>query len=301
MAVEASHHCDVLYVVGGLYGNVPALEQIETLFAAEQGNKHMVFNGDFNWFNTDPNHFAHINEVVLAHTAVRGNVETELDTTVDSQAGCGCAYPTWVGDAVVQWSNQIMQSLRQTAQRFPDIVDQLQALPMWLRVDVGGLRVAIVHGDAESLAGWNFAQEVLDDPVQQARTAELAQRAQVDVFASSHTCLPAFFRGTQNAAGFAPVVLNNGAAGMPNFSGTDFGVITRIATTPYNGAHRLYGLKHAGHYLDALAVNWDTPQWHQQFLAQWPEGSPAYLSYWRRIQNGPQYQIKQALRDAGTQ
>ena len=45
---------DTLYVVGGLYGNLNALERIEALFAAETGNKRMVFNGDFHWFDTDP-------------------------------------------------------------------------------------------------------------------------------------------------------------------------------------------------------------------------------------------------------
>lgn len=301
MAGAASHRCDVLYVVGGLYGNVPALERIEALFAAERGSKRMVFNGDFNWFNTDPTHFERINRAVLAHTAVRGNVETELRVSDGANAGCGCAYPAWVGDAVVQWSNQIMQCLRKTAQGFPDIVDQLEALPMWLRVDVGGQRVAIVHGDAESLAGWGFAQEALDDPVQQARVAELSLRAQVDLFASSHTCLPVFFRGAKHAAGVTPIVLNNGAAGMPNFSATGFGVITRIATSPYPGPERVFGLRHAGLYLDALAVHWDTAQWHQQFLAQWPESSAAHQSYWSRIQNGPHYQMNQAVRDVCTQ
>ena len=67
----------------------------------------LVFNGDFNWFDVDPDGFARLNARVLAHAALRGNVETELATD-DERAGCGCAYPQWVGDAEVARSNEIV-------------------------------------------------------------------------------------------------------------------------------------------------------------------------------------------------
>lgn len=35
---------DVLYVVGGLYGNELALHEVLRLYAAEQGRKQLVFN-----------------------------------------------------------------------------------------------------------------------------------------------------------------------------------------------------------------------------------------------------------------
>src|SRR5688500_7447319 len=76
---------DVLYVVGGLYGNALALDRVLELFAAEHGRKQLVFNGDFHWFDADPEVFARVQRGVLAHTAIRGNVETELasDDAVD--------------------------------------------------------------------------------------------------------------------------------------------------------------------------------------------------------------------------
>ena len=43
---------DVLYIIGGLYGNPYALDAIEAMAAAEQrhGNRvQLVFNGDFNF------------------------------------------------------------------------------------------------------------------------------------------------------------------------------------------------------------------------------------------------------------
>ena len=38
--------CDVLYVVGGLYGNPFALDAVDRLVAAEQGDVRVVLNGD---------------------------------------------------------------------------------------------------------------------------------------------------------------------------------------------------------------------------------------------------------------
>jgi hypothetical protein len=299
---------DVLYVVGGLYGHAGALAQIMALFAAEKGRKRLVFNGDFNWFNVEPAAFEALNTTVLGFDALRGNVETELaDPHAAADAGCGCAYPDWVGDGVVERSNRILQRLRATAQRFPALQARLAALPMHRRADVGGLRVAVVHGDAESLAGWGFAQEHLQQPAHRARVRQWFQAAQVDAFACSHTCLPVFHSlptpGQACAGAAVPVVLNNGAAGMPNFRGEAAGLFTRIATTPFAGAGRRFGTTRAGAgqtvFLDAVAVAGDaaTVQAAQaDFLRHWPAGSDAHASYWARIAAGPDYSPEEALR-----
>ena len=86
---------DVLYVIGGLYGNPLALDEIEQLARAEerQGRRvTLVFNGDFNWFNATDGLFREINNRVLEHTVSLGNVDYELANPNDG-AGCGCAYP----------------------------------------------------------------------------------------------------------------------------------------------------------------------------------------------------------------
>jgi len=300
--------CELLYVVGGLYGNEPALEQVLALFEQERGDKRLVFNGDFHWFDTDPAAFERISRRVLAHTALRGNVETELsagiaagldelahDTTAD--AGCGCAYPDWVGDGVVERSNRILQRLRGTARRFPQLAQALGALPMWARVDVAGLRVAVVHGDAESLAGWGFAQEHLQDAAHRATVRRWFDQAQVDAFACSHTCLPVFHRLPMAGRAVDPMVLNNGATGMPNFSGDGAGLLTRIAVTPFEGpaAQRRHGLRVGAAHIDAIAVDSASAAWRQQFAAQWPPGSDAHTSYAARIEAGPAYTQAQAL------
>ncbi|MFL6936766.1 MAG: hypothetical protein ACJ8EJ_19170, partial [Xanthobacteraceae bacterium] len=69
---------DVLYVVGGLYGNAPALDTVERLVQAERGPVTLVFNGDFHWFDAEPAWFGEIERRVARHMATRGNVETEI-------------------------------------------------------------------------------------------------------------------------------------------------------------------------------------------------------------------------------
>lgn len=292
-ATPAEAACDVLYVVGGVYGNEFALQRVLELFDAERGDKRLVFNGDFNWFDIDAASFQRLNEAVLAFDATRGNVETEL--MADSgEMGCGCAYPDWVGDEVVHYSNTIMAVLQQTARAQPALAQRLARLPMWRRIDVAGRRVAIVHGDAVSLSGWGFAQESLSQPAHRAQVEDWLRQARVDIFASSHTCLPVFER---LASG---IVLNNGAAGMPNFAGTQYGLFTRIATTPAPAAVRCFGFEHGGLFLDALELEFDASAWQQTFVAQWPPGSAGHRSYWRRIVEGPSYRVRDALRPPPT-
>ena len=107
LARPADLYADTLYVIGGLYGNPLALEAVLHLRDAEVGPVTLVFNGDFNWFNVDSAGFAAINEAVLGHVAVCGNVEAEL-AEASPEAGCGCAYPDWVEDTFVERSNAIM-------------------------------------------------------------------------------------------------------------------------------------------------------------------------------------------------
>ena len=300
-AAPADAHCEVLYVVGGLYGNTQALASVLELFARERGAKRLVFNGDFHWFDVDDAAFAAINTAVLGFDATRGNVETELvpDDAADADAGCGCAYPAWVGDAVVNHSNEIMARLRATAARAPALTRALQALPMWRRIDVGGRRIAIVHGDAESLAGWGFAAESFDDAAHRQRVRGWFDAAQVDVFASTHTCLPVFQTLARAGSAFEPIVLNNGAAGMPNFAGSQDGLLTRIATRPFEGSERRFGVERDGLFMDGIAVAIDAARWQAQFLAQWPPGSAAHASYWPRISDGPAYGLADVVRGEG--
>jgi hypothetical protein len=281
---------DCIYVVGGLYGNAHAFDAVSELAAHEARAPVIVFNGDFNWFNADAAGFAALNNRVLAHTALRGNVETELAGD-DTTAGCGCGYPDFVGDAEVERSNRIIERLRDTARALPALRRRLAALPMYMTAAVGASRVAIVHGDCESLAGWGLSREALAAPDARARVTRWFETAGVDVIASSHSCLPVMREfATQRGAA---VVANNGAAGMPNFAGTRHGVITRIGITP-SPHEMLFGTRVNDVHVDALPVHYDQQRWLAAFLANWPAGSPAHASYHQRIVNGPAYRAKEA-------
>jgi hypothetical protein len=288
----ADFSADTLYVIGGLYGNRPALQAIEALAAAESGPVTLAFNGDFNWFNCDAPGFTAINEAVLTHHALRGNVETEL-ANEDGTAGCGCAYPDSVSDDDVERSNAIEARLRETAKAFPELRTRLAALPMALTADVGGMHIAIVHGDCESLAGWSYDESALRDSAGLARVTTHLQAAGARLITSSHTCLPVAL--TLQTANGRSALFNNGAAGMPNFAGTAFGVITRISTRPAASLSTLYGTVIDNIHVDALAVHYDQAAWQNDFAANWTEGSPAEISYARRISNGPRYGLNRAM------
>ena len=299
LAAAKPQSCEVLYVVGGLYGNLPALREVLAMFEQERGVKRLVFNGDFNWFNTDPSLFEQLNNAVLGFDALRGNVETEL-ASADDAAGCGCAYPDWVGDGVVQRSNRILQRLRDTARLFPQITQQLAALPMFARFEVGAMRLALVHGDAQSLAGWGLAAEHLQEPAQRQVVRGWLDEAQVDAFACSHTCLPLYLELAADGRARPGLVLNNGATGMPNFCGDRAGLFTRVSLRPFEGAagSRRMSLRWGEVYVDAIAVDSLSNAWRTQFLRQWPPGSDAHESYWQRISQGPAYTLAQALQTA---
>ncbi|MGH6977617.1 MAG: hypothetical protein ACREED_11375, partial [Stellaceae bacterium] len=250
---------------------------------------HIVFNGDFHWFDAEPDWFGIIEQGVTPHRPLRGNVETEMARGADVGAGCGCAYPDNVDDGTVRRSNAILAQLAGVA---PSAAcRRLRDLPMHLVTQVGALRIGIVHGDAVSLAGWRFTHDALDRPSHRAWLNAVRVASCIDVFASTHTCLAAL-RDFALAAGRLTVV-NNGAAGMANFRGTTFGIVTRIAATP-SPHEPLYGLVRDGVHIDALAVDYDRADFLDRFLRRWPPGSAAHESYYRRILAGPDYTITQA-------
>jgi hypothetical protein len=295
LARAAELHADTLYVIGGLYGNPLALDALDALLAREGRPASVVFNGDFHWFDRKPELFRDVNERVFKHIAIRGNVETQFSAD-DDAAGCGCAYPEWVGDEVVERSNTIESALRLTARQFPNLARGIAELPMNLVAQVGNARIAIVHGDGTSLAGWGFCRRTLASERGRTRAAQWLHAANADVFACTHTCEPVCVRVDGAADHRAGVIINNGAAGMPNFIDTRYGVVTRIATRPAAADMPvLYGTTIAGIHIEALALHYNHTQWWGQFEAMWPSGSAANLSYGARIRDGGQLDIGQAI------
>ncbi len=290
---------DCLYVAGGLYGNTVALDALLALWAGEANARaRLVFNGDFHWFDVDPAQFARIERLTAPHIRLRGNVETELaravapgvagDTSEDvseDDAGCGCAYPDDVDDGVVERSNRILSRLRITA-RLSGGTAALGRLPMIARARVGGIGVAITHGDEQSLAGWRLASERLAASWRSG-LVDCLRAIDARVIASSHTCL-AVADTYRDAQGWLAAI-NNGAAGLANFAGSPAGLVTRIALDTLAlpaGARELYCLRADGLRISALAIDFDLTAWLAAFDAQWPPGSEAELSYRLRARHG---------------
>jgi hypothetical protein len=287
---------ETLYVAGGLYGNLAALDEIERMAAVEDQRVTILFNGDFNWFNVADDGYTEVNDRVLAHRAIAGNVEVELGRS-DSRAGCGCGYPDSVDHATVDRSNEIHARLRATASRHPALTARLARLPRQARCQIGDTRVGIVHGDADSLAGWRFGIDALDAADSAATLPAYFRDAEVDVFACSHTCLPAMREVA--LAQRSGLIANNGAAGMPNFRGERYGVITRISERASPHAP-LYSARIGATRVEALAVRYDAQKFARVFLADWPPGSPAHASYWSRIDAGTALPLAAAMpRPAG--
>ncbi len=306
-AGPASLRAETLYVVGGIYGNGLALRRVLEMKHEEEqrtgGRVDLFFNGDFNWFDCDAESFVEINKTLLEHHASCGNVEAELNGPVDEN-GCGCNYPDYVDAAVVDRSNAIMQRLQSTAAAFPDLCARVAALPRFRGVEMGGQKIGIVQGDAESLAGWGFAFEAMPAlsgepaPVSEYRRscetmARIFREAGVAAFASTHSGLP--FVQDFDVDGQRRLVINNGAAGLPNFAGSTCG-LTRISSRSHAPTDSLYGTTLEGLRFDALAIRYDAAAWLRRFLTHWPEGSTAHAGYFERITRGPDFSIEQAVR-----
>jgi len=338
-----------VYIVGGLYGNSFALEKLENLVRANSDKSSassrqplVVFNGDFNWFNgTTIEGFLEINSRIRALEAEgralvsAGNVEVELSSHWnhnDETAGCGCGYPMYVRDDVVNRSNEIMRNMHgvvrnslqsSKCQPVTDILQWMRTLPLYLRLQIGGVHVAVLHGDGYSLAGWGLAVESMypvDKQLQCALNIEsgrlpnitrpadiddMFNKMKVDCIACTHTCLPYVqdFRSSKSET--SRIVINNGSAGMPNFSDESYstcGVVTRIRTlssceeTPDLGADVLYKVVVGDALVEAIALRYDHDKWVGHFKTEHPENSPAYDSYYRRISVGTSFSIAQANR-----
>ncbi len=118
-----------------------------------------------------------------------------------------------------------------------------------------------------------------------------------DIIAVTHTCLP-FLQDYHNiASSNHHILINNGSAGMPNFTNKLFGVISRISTMgPHPNA--LYGTRVQGTstFVEALSVAYSHSQFCSYFERNWDPKSPGYVGYWTRINHGPVFSIAQAQR-----
>ena len=274
--VTPTQHCDTLYVVGGLYGNGEALEALKRRIEPEA---LVVFNGDIHWFDASIELFMRIEEEIVPFVLLNGNVEMELSREVKSGAGCGCFYPTCVSEETKAWAHEIHAILSEMVDtHLPTYKKKFQERKTCLSVLVGEHTVAITHGDETSLAGWECSRENLRKEARQRALNAWFETNRFSVLASSHTCEAALL-ALENG-----VLINNGAAGLPNFKGLGSGLVTRISTTPAPKA--LYGTRFENLFIDAICLEYDFEAFKRQFCAIWKEESPASRSYWKRITHG---------------
>jgi hypothetical protein len=300
--------CDTLFVVGGLYGNCFALDALELLIAAESGSVHVVLNGDIHWFDCLPEDFSEIERHVVSYRALAGNVELELCRSDDIGVGCGCAYPDCTSDAVVDRSNRIHAMLGSMLTQHPELKEPLEGRTCTAVVRVGNHRVAITHGDEKLVAGWECSRDSLQDAERQNELSAWMRANGVSVLATTHTCAPAAVVLDAGA------VINNGAAGMPNFLAALYGLVTRVGVAP--SPHALYRacvdgvfvrdavrvdkstrdrIDGDGVFVEAVPLRYDHDAYLRWFDSTWPAESPAALSYRERIVQGPTDEVADAL------
>lgn len=288
---DAEIECDVLYVVGGLYGNPFAAEAVDALVAAElnvdPSAVKVVLNGDIHWFDKTAENFADIERRIANHIPLVGNVEAELRRQEDVGVGCGCAYPECTSDDSVARSNRIHKMLSFALDGNPQLKKNLMGRPSTLVAKVAGRRVGITHGDEKLLGGWDNSRESLQDILRQDEVDRFMVESDLDVFTTTHTCAPAAIRLARG------VVVNNGAAGLPNFKGEDFGLCIRIAETPLQDS--LFECELDGLYVQAIPVRYDNAAYIQWFDDLWAPTSAAAISYRSRIVNGPDDRIRDSL------
>lgn len=275
----ADARCSVLYVVGGLYGNPFAFDALDDLVASEAGDPLVVLNGDMHWFDKTAENFEEIERRAQRYVPLVGNVEAELRRQEDVGVGCGCAYPDCTPDDAVSRSNRIHKMLSIAMSARPDLKELMQGRPATMVVDVAGYRVGITHGDEKFIGGWDCSRESLQDVMRQDEIDRFMEKSSLDVFATTHTCAPV-------ALGLARgLVVNNGAAGLPNFAGQQYGLVVRIAAEPRQDA--LFEAQIGDLHVQAIPLRYD----HEAFLAWfdelWDETSPASVSYRDRIVSGP--------------
>ena len=177
---------EVIYIVGGLYGNRYALEIINKM--AHDENAKVVFNGDMHWFDVEKEDFLKIEELSKDSIKLLGNVEFELLNNTSS-LGCGCNYPEDVSDGVVERSNIIHNMMKENI-KGDDILTDIKKRSKTLVLDFFGKKIAITHGDEKSMSGWECSNENLKLVSRKKELDNWFKENDIDILATTHmfTC-----------------------------------------------------------------------------------------------------------------
>lgn len=275
---EITLSVDVLYVVGGLYGNKLALDIINK--KAKEENAQIIYNGDMHWFDVKKEDFSNIEE---KSTGIKllGNVEFELINPEDN-LGCGCNYPEDVDQGVVERSNIIHRIMKNNVAG-DTVLEDIKTRNKAAVVNFQNKKIGITHGDEKSMSGWECSHDNLQKKERQDEISKWLVDNNIDILATTHTCLPVIYNNGKN------IVINNGAAGMANIKDSTYGLITRIAKTPSKDA--IVSEKIDDLHVELVKIEFDITNFVNWFDSIWSENSPASISYKNRIVNGTSLEI----------
>lgn len=280
--------CDVLYSVGGVYGNIEAIKTVRDMAAREQGEVCVVYNGDYHWLDGTADNFLEVERLLEGCIPLNGNVECELARAQDCGVGCGCSYPTTMSDAFVGRSNAIFGRMKESVAALPE-VRALGERAAWGVVEVGGVRVGVTHGDERSVSGWGCSVDNLHDPERQKELDRFFAERDIDILSTTHTCAAAAIALPHG------VVINNGSAGLPEYKGKLFGLVNRVSKSPHPDA--VYRSRFKDVFIEAVPVRYDQEAFVSWFDSVWAEDSPAAQSYRPRAIAGPDTRYADAVLD----
>lgn len=292
---------DTLYIIGGLYGNKFAAEEIENI--VENGRKKgeksiVVLNGDSHWFDKDEKTFYEIEDKIKKWIPMQGNVEMEMTRISDIGVGCGCAYPECVDDESVERSNKIHGELKKIALNDKVLREELSLRPKVQIFSISDKKICVTHGDEKLLGGWGCSIDSLSSEKRQEELKEWMDKKNISVMAVSHTCSPVFIGygkdGEENGEISEAAVINNGAAGLPNFNNGRYGIISRVSR--YKSKDAIYRTKIGDIYVEGIPVNYNVDKFVEWFDKIWEKGSAAEISYRGRIVDSVDVDIESAIK-----
>ena len=161
-------------IFGDIHANLPALEAVLQDIDG-RGLTNLYCLGDLVGYGTFPNEVV---EVIRARQipTLMGNYDQGVGNNSDD---CGCAYKTpearALGDRSIAWSNAHTSAENKAF---------LRALPMQIPLQLGGLRVVLVHGSPRKINEYLYA----DRP--DSSFERLLDLVEADVMVCGHTHLP---------------------------------------------------------------------------------------------------------------
>lgn len=195
-------------IFGDIHANLPALEAV-LADIDRRGLDNLYCLGDLVGYGVHPNQVIdHIRQRSIP--TLMGNYDLGVGNDSDD---CGCAYTSKTAEALgkrsIAWSNQ---------HTTPENKAFLRGLPAHIPVQLGGLRVLLVHGSPRRVNEYLFA----DRP--ENSLERILDGMEADVLVCGHTHLP-----YQRTLPSGRQVINAGSVGKPKDGDPRAGYITLAA------------------------------------------------------------------------